>query len=246
MTTAVEPKQFIKTLGGGAVWIYGELDTPQTEMRGPMVIGSGWMLEMVQVDNGRQTLGLFLAPFGIVEFDIPQFRCPGTAKFVGLSMPNAPPPWLQTSMLFDMKNMPLAESPAELLRVFERPIPGTSIEAGVTASRLSLDIKHRICETYRENVPISEIARDLGVSHAHLTRQFKQDYGFTPVNYRHRLRVSEATDRLFKGDDILDVGQDVGFNDTSRFYKDFRKITGTSPGKCRSLIKKRQDSSPSN
>jgi AraC family transcriptional regulator of adaptative response/methylated-DNA-[protein]-cysteine methyltransferase len=73
----------------------------------------------------------------------------------------------------------------------------------------------------------------LGVSHAHLTRQFKRDYGLTPIDYCHRLRVSDAMGHLSQGGKILDVGYDVGFNDATRFYADFRKVTGTSPGKCR-------------
>src|SRR5262245_32172787 len=63
--------------------------------------------------------------------------------------------------------------------------------------------------------------------------QFKADFGLTPLDYQHRLRVSEAVNRLSRGEGILDTGYDVGFADTSRFYKNFRKITGTSPGKCK-------------
>jgi AraC-like DNA-binding protein len=234
MTTAATPTQFIKSLGDDASWVHGQLHTPVTGVQGPMIIGAGWMLEMVRVPNGARTIGLFLAPFGIVTFDILEFNAIGKAEFVGLSMTRkSPPAWLQTSMIFDMGNVPLATSPGELLRLFANPSPGTSIDATPAPSPLSRRARRRICETYREDVPISEIARSLGVSHAHLTRQFKSDFGFTPINYRHRLRISDAMGRLFKGDDILDVGQDVGFNDTSRFYHDFRKITGTSPGKCR-------------
>jgi AraC-like DNA-binding protein len=233
MTTAAKPTQFIKQLEDGSFWIQGELSTPPAGIQGPMIIGAGWMLEMVRVNGGKRTFGLFLAPFGIVEFDIPEFREIGKAEFVGLSRTDNPPHWLQASTLFDMKQTALPESPKELLGLFARPLPGTPIEAAPEVSALSAKAKRRICETYREGIPISEIARELGVSHAHLTRQFKRDFGFTPISYRHRLRASDATGRLFRGDDILDVGQEVGFNDTSRFYKDFRKITGTSPGKCR-------------
>jgi AraC-like DNA-binding protein len=233
MTTAAVPRQFIKSLDDGSAWIHGELITPVTGVQGPLIMSAGWMLEMVRADNGARTIGLFLASFGIVTFNIPEFCVVGRVDFVGLSMREKPPSWLQTSMVFDMGNIPLATSPAELLRLFANPLPGTGIEAAPAASPLSRRARQRICETYREDVPISEIARSLGVSHAHLTRQFKRDFGFTPIDYRHRLRVSDAMGRLFKGDDILEVGHDVGFNDTSRFYQDFRKVTGTSPGKCR-------------
>ena len=93
--------------------------------------------------------------------------------------------------------------------------------------------KSLIASNYRADIAVADIADQLGVSHAHLTRQFKRDYGLTPVGYRHRLRVTEAMGRLSQGEKILDVGYEVGFNDTTRFYEDFRKVTGTSPGKCR-------------
>jgi len=94
-------------------------------------------------------------------------------------------------------------------------------------------MKHLISTTYKEAIPIARMATELGVSHAHVTRQFRRDFGFTPVNYRHRLRVSDATARLFRGEKVLNAGQNAGFDDTSRFYQNFRKITGSPPGKCR-------------
>ena len=86
MRTAAMPTQFIKSLGDGACWIHGVLQTPVTGVQGPMILGAGWMLEMVRVANGARTLGLFLAPFGIVTFDVPEFKIAGKADFVGLSM----------------------------------------------------------------------------------------------------------------------------------------------------------------
>jgi len=229
-------QQFMEPLEGGAVWIHGEMDLPPAGVSasGPLVMGADWMLEMVRFDRGRRTVGLFYAPFSVVNLDLPEFTVPGKCSFIGLSMPGNPPAeWLQASLVVDLAKAPLAASPDELVRCFAKPLPSQSLEASPGASRLSLKAKRCISETYRDDIPISEIARDLGVSHAHLTRQFKRDFGFTPINYRHRLRVSEATGRLFRGDSILDVGNDVGFNDTSRFYHGFRKITGVPPGKCR-------------
>ena len=86
---------------------------------------------------------------------------------------------------------------------------------------------------YRSDLRIADIAHELGVSHAHLTRQFKRDFGLTPIDYLHHVRVSEAMGKLSLGEAAIDIGYDVGFNDTTRFYKDFKKVTGTSPGKCR-------------
>jgi AraC family transcriptional regulator len=74
-------------------------------------------------------------------------------------------------------------------------------------------VKLRITETFNDCRSISEIARELGVSHAHLARQFRRDFGLTPVSYRNHLRINEAVGRLSNGEQILDIGYEVGFND---------------------------------
>jgi AraC-like DNA-binding protein len=229
-------KPNVKALSGGGAWLQGEMDLPPVGVSesGPIVMGADWMLEMVRFHKERHAVGLFYAPFGIVNLDLPQFAGPGRCTFVGWSAPGNPPAqWLQTSMAVDLGRAPLASSSEELVRLFARPLSYRSLEVGPDASPLSRAAKRRISETYRDDIPISEIAAELKVSHAHMSRQFKRDFGFTLLNYRHRLRVSEATSRLYRGDKILDVGEEVGFNDTSRFYQGFRKITGVPPGKCR-------------
>jgi AraC-like DNA-binding protein len=218
---------------GEVVWIHGDLDMPAS-MAGPLVIGSGWMLEMVRFEARSRTVGLFLASFGIIDFNMPEFAGGGPVTFVGFSSPGKPPAdWLQSSMVFDLGDRPLAKAPEALVKLFSKPRPHRNVDMAANASALSQRLQRRISETYRDTLPIAQIAEDLGVSHAHATRQFKRDFGFTPINYRHQLRAADAMGRLYRGDDILDVGHDVGFNDTSRFYHDFRKVTGSSPGKCR-------------
>ncbi|MEO7672477.1 MAG: helix-turn-helix domain-containing protein [Pyrinomonadaceae bacterium] len=71
------------------------------------------------------------------------------------------------------------------------------------------------------------------VTHEHLSRQLKHDYAMSQSNYLHRLRNAEATHRLLKGEEIIDVSADVGYNDLSRIYKQFRKSTKSSSGACR-------------
>jgi AraC-like DNA-binding protein len=229
-------KPSMQTLPGGGAWLNGEMDLPAVGVSesGPIVMGADWMLEIVRFHKERCSVGLFYAPFGIVNLDLPQFAGPGKCSFVGWSAPGNPPAdWLKTSMAVDLGKTPLPGSSSELVRLFARPISYRTLEVGSDASPLSRAAKRRIAETYRDDIPIAQIAAELKVSHAHLSRQFKRDFGFSLLNYRHRLRVSEATSRLYRGDKILDVGENVGFNDTSRFYQGFRKITGVPPGKCR-------------
>jgi AraC-like DNA-binding protein len=232
MAKIVEPTQTIRPLDNSGVWIEGKLEAPPQGVSGPLVIGAGWLLEMLRNEAGT-TLGFFWAPFAIIR-DFPDLSGMWNGRFVGFSMPGNPPAsWLTVSMVFDLGDVPLARTPQEFASLLTNPLPHTSMEGRAWVSPVSRKAKSLIASNYRADVAIGDIARKLGVSHAHLTRQFKHDYGLTPVGYRHRLRVSEAVGRLSQGEKILDIGFDVGFNDTTRFYDDFRKVTGTSPGKCR-------------
>jgi AraC-like DNA-binding protein len=113
-----------------------------------------------------------------------------------------------------------------------------SIEISPAPSLLSLKAKRLIDENYLIQPSIARVAARLGVTHEHLTRQFKRDFSMTPSAYLHNMRISEATFRLSKGEEIIAVSQDVGYNDLSRFYKQFRKATTKTPGYCQ-IPKKR-------
>ena len=135
-------------------------------------------------------------------------------------------------MMFDLETVALARTPQEFIELISEPRPYLPLE-NTAASPLSQKAKGLIATTFTTSILMREVARALGVSHAHLTRQFKADFGLSPLDYQHRLRVTEAVSRLSRGEGILDTGYDVGFADTGRFYKNFRKITGTSPGRCK-------------
>ncbi|MCA1638096.1 MAG: AraC family transcriptional regulator, partial [Acidobacteria bacterium] len=74
--------------------------------------------------------------------------------------------------------------------------------------------------------------------HPHLTRQFNSDFGISPSAYCHQMRITDATFRLAKGEEIIDISQDVGYNDLSNFYKQFRKARAQTPGYCRAPNKR--------
>jgi AraC-like DNA-binding protein len=229
---ATVPYTKITNLENGMMWIEGSLGNVP-EIGGPMVIGSGWLLEVLQSDDCR-TFGLFWAAFSIVETATPALAGRLKGEFVGFSRPGQPPAdWLTESMIFDLESRRLPKTYKELIALVCEPRPYASIETARAASTLSKNAKSRIVQTYRDGGSIAGIAAGLGVSQAHLTRQFKRDFGLTPLKYRNHLRVNDAVRRLSLGESILDVGYAVGFNDTGRFYQDFRKVTGTSPGKCR-------------
>ena len=70
MTTTAEPTQTVRPLQNGGVWIEGRLTLPPEGLTGPLVMGQGWLLEMIRTESGH-TRGFFWAPFAIIR-DFPE------------------------------------------------------------------------------------------------------------------------------------------------------------------------------
>lgn len=239
----------IEKLAGGALWIE---EAGSVAEAGPdiLVMGPQWILEFIRletgtfsffhddeiVEHGPGTFGLFLPGFCVVE---PLFK-DVTWSWVGLAAPGpAPAVWLNRPMVFHLEAKALPPNPQEMIQAILEPRPYQAIDRNTRATPISRKVKAAIDETYRDGEAIAAIAEQVGMSHAHLTRQFKRDYGLSPARYRLQVRVMDAHHKLVYGEDIVDVGYSVGYNDLGRFYSGFRQVCETSPGK----IKKRQDTS---
>ena len=98
---------------------------------------------------------------------------------------------------------------------------------------LAANAKEILDREYGEPLEIGRIAARLRVSPAVLSRTFRHACGMPPVRYRHHVRVMDALMQFADGAAPAQVFQDVGFDDLSRFYKIFRKVTCAPPGSYR-------------
>lgn len=94
-----------------------------------------------------------------------------------------------------------------------------------TRSTPAADLAHRAADAIREGEhsrPISEIARDLGVSERHLRRLFEAEYGATPANYRTTSRLLLAKSLLTDTDlPMTRIAFASGFESIRRFNDEF-------------------------
>lgn len=88
--------------------------------------------------------------------------------------------------------------------------------------------------------PVARVSAQLGLSADVVTRSFRRAYGVTPKSYCTRARLFDAALRLLAGEDIVRTAFDSGFADLSRFYAQFRRVLGTTPGRY-AKVGKRQD-----
>jgi AraC-like DNA-binding protein len=210
------------------------------------VFGRGWLLEVVELErgeyyfeadgkevrSGRRRLGAFYPRFTIVRPVVKNAR--GEVRGVGdVKVPDGLP---DRPFVFETDFDGEFTSTGEALEVIAGGKNRQSIEVNPQPSLLTVRAKKLIDENFFVFPSIAKIAERLGVSHAHMSRQFKRDLGLSPSEYLHHLRVAEATFRLSLGEEIIDISHEVGYNDLSRFYKQFKKTTDTSPAACRSIL----------
>jgi AraC-like DNA-binding protein len=103
------------------------------------------------------------------------------------------------------------------------------IEFNSAPSGISQRTKRKIDQSYDKDVSLSDIARSLKTRATVMGRAFKKDFGVSPVTYRNHLRITMASLALTDGKTVTDVASEVGFEDLSRFNKNFKAMTRTQP-----------------
>ena len=91
-----------------------------------------------------------------------------------------------------------------------------------------------IQERYWDRVPLSALARELGICKYTFSRRFRQVIGVPFRDYLVRLRLEKAKAFLRTGGfSITEVAQMVGFGDLPRLDKLFKRYTGVTPSAYR-------------
>ena len=213
-----------------------------------LIACAAWLLELYRLTSGEVFLkvgddklrpatncfGVLYPPFSMCHlwFEDPH----GSVIGIAASEP-LPAEFAGSPIIFEANLSSPPASAKDAIAILRAAIDRQSVDLNPNASLLSIKAKKLIDKNYLDYPAISRIAERLGVSHPHLTRQFKNDFGMSPSEYLRRLRVADAPLRLARGEEIISVSQEVGYNDLSRFYKQFRKTTNTSPGACKTLLR---------
>lgn len=86
-----------------------------------------------------------------------------------------------------------------------------------------------------EKILVASLARQIGVSHNHLTQIFQREYGCGVREYILRERVQRACELLVQTDlQVKSVAIECGFPDLQYFNKVIRRATGLAPSSYRS------------
>ena len=91
-------------------------------------------------------------------------------------------------------------------------------------------------ERVGERLSLESIVRHSGLSKSHFMRLFKEQTGYSPMDYFIQLKMQRACMLLaFRQDSVRRIGAELGYPDPYYFSRAFRKAIGMSPMQYRQL-----------
>ncbi|OMF95344.1 response regulator [Paenibacillus sp. FSL R7-0273] len=102
------------------------------------------------------------------------------------------------------------------------------------------EIKQYLIENYDQNVSLADLSSRFYLHLNYLSSLFKEKTGQTYLEYVSMIRIEKAKQLLADSElKIYEVGQKVGYYDTTHFSKVFEKIAGCKPSEYRRMQQKR-------
>ncbi|MGH9858580.1 MAG: helix-turn-helix domain-containing protein, partial [Candidatus Acidiferrales bacterium] len=208
------------------------------------VSGPYWICGLVRVLRGGvryrsgdrfvqprgRLFGMFLPPYSITGIELIGSR---TFSVGFLAEGAAPPDAPRQPVLFDPASNHLPTSREHVLALLANNGGLQLICREDNPPTSAMRLKSALDRSYAQPLRLGLIAQRVNLSPAFASRIFRRHYGISPSRYRQALRVLESMMRLAQGQPIVDVSFDAGFGDLSRFYRHFRRIVCTPPGRYR-------------
>ena len=97
----------------------------------------------------------------------------------------------------------------------------------------------RILLSYAEPLTVADLAAECGLCPSWFAKQFKKEYGSTPIEFLNKFRVKVAIQLLRGNLSITDVAARSGFGSPSDLYRHFMKECGCPPSEFRKIFDKK-------
>ena len=97
-------------------------------------------------------------------------------------------------------------------------------------------VKQYLDEHYNEKIYLNDVAMKFNYNKQYLTTLFRKKYGITIGDYIIRLKIEDAKRQLKYTNKTMDeILEDLGYTDSSYFYRQFKKVENVSPGHYRRM-----------
>ncbi|MBV8658731.1 MAG: AraC family transcriptional regulator [Burkholderiales bacterium] len=118
--------------------------------------------------------------------------------------------------------------------LFTRHARGVRVQAGTLQVGTALERAREILlDRMTEQVGLTALATEVGLSAWHLNRAFRERFGLPPHAYLQQLRVARARVLLRSPCSIADIAGKLGFADQAHLTRLFKRTFGVTPGAYR-------------
>lgn len=97
------------------------------------------------------------------------------------------------------------------------------------SSKIALRTKQHIDLHYKSDLKIQDIAKELNYHRIHLSREFKNTFGLSMVEYRHQLRIYEALKQMNRGLSLTESIFLSGYSSMNQFISYFNRYFLIAP-----------------
>jgi len=98
------------------------------------------------------------------------------------------------------------------------------------------EVKQYVMENYGENISLADLSHRFYINLHYLSQLFKEKTGQTYLDYLTQVRIGRSKALLEQSDyKIYEIGQMVGYSDTTHFSKLFEKTVGCKPSEYRKI-----------
>ena len=106
-----------------------------------------------------------------------------------------------------------------------------------------LDIPAYIEQHISEPLRVEDLARRCSLSYPWFAKRFREFFGLSCKQFIEHIRTETVEQYLVYSElDLADISARTGYTDCSHMVKDFRRMTGMTPGQFRSTMKIQGDS----
>jgi AraC-like DNA-binding protein/ligand-binding sensor protein len=133
------------------------------------------------------------------------------------------------------------ESLIRLLTIFAEHLASCAnqlaLQSGQSEPEAVTRARGYICQKYREELSLPDVARAVNMSANYFSAKFKEVTGLNFVDFVTRTRIEKARNLLQNPNlRISEVAFEVGFQSLSQFNRAFKKIIGQSPSDYRAKL----------
>ncbi len=111
-------------------------------------------------------------------------------------------------------------------------------EPGTTTRERVEQIKSYVREHIDERLDLEDIAQQFYISSHYLSHYFRRETGFTLGQFIAQAKIDRAKELLQKGFSVTDTAISLSYNSDSHFINTFKRLTGTTPKRYASEMRK--------